>query len=105
MHETKSTSRDLTKAVRNRPGVSPLKNPEMQKQFAAGLPTIKNKRIQIVFKSKPALAIQYSIYYNEVNSKFLTPIYVDFIDGKMDLNTALRQADDAINKRLDELKK
>jgi multiple sugar transport system substrate-binding protein len=83
---------------------SPLTNPEMVKQFGTGDPFLKGKNIQALFKSKPAPSPQFSIYTNDVN-KVLVPFYVDYVLGNKDLNTTIREAEDAINKKVEELSK
>ncbi|CAG7656845.1 ABC transporter substrate-binding protein [Paenibacillus allorhizosphaerae] len=83
--------------------MSPLKNQEMQKQFGAEIPYLKGKNVQALFKSTVSPAPVYSIY--EINAKKVGQAKVkELLSGNIDLNTALRQADEEINKMLDSTK-
>jgi multiple sugar transport system substrate-binding protein len=88
--------------VRESASASPLVNPEMQKQFGAGAAYLKGKNLQAFFKSKPAPAPQFSTYIGQANGVF-NPMYNDFVQGKMDLNTFIREAEDAINKKMEDV--
>jgi multiple sugar transport system substrate-binding protein len=79
---------------------STLVNPEMKKQFGAEAPFLKGKNLQAFFKSKSAPAPATSVYLTAARGA-LTPIYTDFIFGKKDLNTTIREAEDAINKSVE----
>ncbi|CAG7640771.1 hypothetical protein PAESOLCIP111_04170 [Paenibacillus solanacearum] len=83
---------------------SPLSNPEMQKQFGADVAFLKGKNVQAFFKSKPAPTPQFSNYRTEAYSVF-NPLYLDYVSGKMDLNTFIRTAEEAINKKIEEVAK
>lgn len=91
-------------AAKKRPVVSPLLNPELQKQFAAEVDYAKGKNIPALFKSKPALAPRFSDYYTTART-ILDKNYDDFVLGKKDMNTALRTAEEEINKKISELDK
>jgi multiple sugar transport system substrate-binding protein len=90
--------------ARDSAAASPLSNPEMQKQFGAGADYLKGKNVAAFFKSKPAPAPQFSLYLGDANKVF-NAMYTDFVAGKMDLNTFIRTAEDAINKKMDEVVK
>lgn len=83
--------------------MSALTNPEMVKQFGADLPVLKGKHIENIFKSKPAPAPQFSLYNYQANTLLYTEID-NYLNGKKDINTALRDADEQINKMLAEQK-
>jgi multiple sugar transport system substrate-binding protein len=85
--------------VRESAVASPLINPEMQKQFGAGAAYLKGKNLQAFFKSKPAPVPPFSPYYSQANSAF-TPIFNSYVLGNKDLNTTIREAEDAINKKI-----
>jgi ABC-type glycerol-3-phosphate transport system substrate-binding protein len=89
-------------ASKSRPAVTPLTNPEMAKQFGQDMPYLKGKNIQAMFKSKPAPAPQLSLYYNQART-ILQQHHANVIEGKKDVNTALREAEQEINKKLAEL--
>ncbi|CAG7616038.1 ABC transporter substrate-binding protein [Paenibacillus allorhizosphaerae] len=75
--------------------LSPLKDPELQKQFATKfLPGVD---LQPIFKSKPAAGQIFSKYYPQ-SRDIVFDEYKQVADGKKDINTALRSAEDRINK-------
>jgi ABC-type glycerol-3-phosphate transport system substrate-binding protein len=75
--------------------LSPLINPEIQKAFGTKMTSLKGKNIAGIFKSKPAYAPPFSIYHSKA-SDILKKAFVDYIDDKKDVNTALREAEDEI---------
>jgi multiple sugar transport system substrate-binding protein len=90
-------------SVRKTARMSPLKNPEMQKQFGADVPYLKGKNVQAIFKSTVSPGPIYSTY--EVDAKKIAQAKVrELLSDKIDVNTALRQVDDEINKMLDSKK-
>ncbi|MFE5320480.1 ABC transporter substrate-binding protein [Paenibacillus sp. NPDC056579] len=91
-------------ASRQRPVPSPLINPEMQKQFAADIPYAQGKNIPAFFKSTPAPAPRFSDYYTTARD-ILNKYYDDFVLGKKDMNTALREAEEELNQKISELTK
>jgi multiple sugar transport system substrate-binding protein len=91
-------------AARSNPAASPLKNPEIKKQFGADIPELKGKNTQGIFKSSSVVAPAFSLYHDKA-VKFVNAKSTDFALGKLDLNTALREADEEINKMLAEQKK
>jgi multiple sugar transport system substrate-binding protein len=76
--------------------VSTLKDPKYKQNFGKDLPELQGKRIDSVFKSVPAPAPEYSRFYSTAVG-FLRNNYVDFINNKKDVNTALRDAEEQIN--------
>jgi len=80
--------------------VTALINPDVQNAFGADSEYIKGKNIAGVFKSKPAPAPVFSPFNGDgmgiANKKF-----DEYLAGK-DLNTALREAEEEINKVLAE---
>lgn len=80
--------------------MSPLKNPEMKQQIAADMPHLKGMELQSIFKSKPASGTNLSRFYSESRKKLMSE-YINFADGKSDLNTSLRTVEDAINKYIE----
>ncbi|MCC2683145.1 MAG: transporter substrate-binding protein [Paenibacillaceae bacterium] len=89
-------------AARQSAAASPLNNKEMQKQFGAEAPYLKGKNVQAFFKSKAAPAPQFSLYLNDAKKVF-TPMFTDYVAGKSDLNTFIREAEDAINKKMEDV--
>nr|WP_280521316.1 extracellular solute-binding protein [Paenibacillus mangrovi] len=80
--------------------VTALTNPDVQNAFGVENPYIKDKNIASIFKSKPAPAPVFSPYDGDgigiADKKFK-----EYLAGK-DLNTALREAEEEINKMLAE---
>jgi multiple sugar transport system substrate-binding protein len=94
------TSNEIqTLAAKQRPTVSTLANPELEKQFAADLSYMKGKNIAALFKSKAPSAPRFSVYFGQGRA-ILDKHYVEFIQGKTDMNTALRAAEEEINKQV-----
>ncbi|MDF2719143.1 MAG: transporter substrate-binding protein, partial [Paenibacillus sp.] len=77
--------------------VSPLKSAEISRAFGLNKPVFKGKSVQSIFKSKP---VKYPIASQHrgraegiVRTKFM-----EYANGAIDVNTALSQADEEINK-------
>jgi multiple sugar transport system substrate-binding protein len=82
---------------------SPLKNPQMQKEFGADVPYLQGKNTGAIFKGTVAPAPAYSKY--ELDGKKIAQAKVkEYLAGNIDLNTALKQADEEINSMLDSMK-
>lgn len=85
--------------------VSPLKSPDVQKAFGQDNPLLKGKNMAGIVKSHP---VKYPIYvYRDVSEKIVRQKFDDFLAGKADANTLLRQAEEEINKavQVEQLKK
>ncbi|MDF2725651.1 MAG: family 1 extracellular solute-binding protein [Paenibacillus sp.] len=76
--------------------ISLLSDTKYQQAYGAEMPILKGKNIQSIFKSKPAPVARLSKYYGNggtnVRNKFN-----DFVDGKVDMNTAIREAEELTN--------
>lgn len=86
--------------------LSTLADPKMKEQFGSQLPSlnIENKNLQGIFKGKIVPAPKFSPY--ERNARpFLEGNIAKVFTGEMDINTALRDADEKMNRMLDEQKK
>jgi multiple sugar transport system substrate-binding protein len=81
--------------------VSPLKDPKYKSAFGSEMPVLKGKQVASIFKSKPALAPPFSIFYTKARD-ILGAKFKDYADGKKDANTALREADEEITKYVQE---
>jgi multiple sugar transport system substrate-binding protein len=79
--------------------MSTLVNTEMNKQFGADNPILKEKRLQSIFKSKPVPAPKFSMYEAKARP-FLEDNFPKVIGGTIDGNTLIRQAEEQINKML-----
>jgi multiple sugar transport system substrate-binding protein len=84
--------------------VTSLKSPEIQKQFAANMPELKDKNLQAIFKNVQADPFQ-SPYLESSIEKIILGGFDDIREGKGgDINTILRQMDEEINKQVAGLK-
>ncbi|WP_179136092.1 ABC transporter substrate-binding protein [Paenibacillus sp. 32352] len=77
--------------------LSALSNPELRKAFGSGLPMLKGKNLQGIFKSSPAYAPPFSIYHSKGN-EILKKTFLDYIGDKKDVNTALREAEEELTR-------
>jgi multiple sugar transport system substrate-binding protein len=77
--------------------VSPMKDPIYKKLFASDMPETKGKNIEGAFKGKIVAAPIRTLYLKE-SQAIANDIFVKYVNGEIDLNTALRQADEEINK-------
>jgi ABC-type glycerol-3-phosphate transport system substrate-binding protein len=75
--------------------VSSLKDPKFIAAYGKDMAPLQGKRISSIFKSKPALAPPFSIHYTKANS-IMGKYFQEYADGKKDVNTALREADEEI---------
>ncbi|GAA3409197.1 ABC transporter substrate-binding protein [Paenibacillus hodogayensis] len=83
--------------------LSPLRDPELKKQFAADLPELQKIDTAPIFKSKPAPAPAFSKHYRGARTTLMAK-YDEYNEGRIDVNTALRQAEEEINKAIDNAK-
>jgi multiple sugar transport system substrate-binding protein len=81
-----------------------LNSREIQQQFSMDSPELKGKNLQAIFKYKQADPYQ-GIYVDGAVESILLKGFNTIKEGKIDINTALRQMDEEINKRVDEVKK
>jgi len=79
--------------------LSPLQNAELKKQLAADIPQFSGIDISPIFKSKPSPAPAFSKHYRDAR-KILMTKYEEYNNGQTDVNTALREADEEINKMI-----
>ncbi|CAG7625728.1 extracellular solute-binding protein [Paenibacillus allorhizosphaerae] len=74
-----------------------LNDEELKKSFAANNPVMKQKNVQSIFKVKSAAIGVRTEYYDAAN-KPLKENLKKVVDGSMDINTALRDAEEKANK-------
>lgn len=84
--------------------VSPLKDPKYNQAFGAEMAHLKGKQLQSIFKSKPAQSPPFSVHYTK-GVALLRNSFTEVADGKKDINTALREADEKINQMIETEKK
>lgn len=86
-------------------GMNPVvTSTQAQKDFLADLPAAKGIDFTPFFKMKPAESYGKTIY-DAAGSKATIKYLQEFIDGKLDLNTALSRADEEADKAIQEQKK
>ncbi|CAG7615960.1 hypothetical protein PAESOLCIP111_01847 [Paenibacillus solanacearum] len=78
-----------------------IHNAEIKQQYAADIPYVKGKNIQGIFKSRPAKLPVYSKYNIFVNAA-IDQSFRDVFAGKTDVNSALRQAEERANQRIEQ---
>jgi multiple sugar transport system substrate-binding protein len=76
--------------------LSPLKSEAVKKAFGESRDFLKDKHVEGIFKSKP---VPYPVasQYRSKAENILIQKFNEFRDGKIDVNTALRQAEEAID--------
>ena len=75
--------------------VSVMKDPKYNQMFGQDIPELKNKRLTSIFKSSPAPAPAYSKYYPSAINMVVDG-FKDYVNGKKDVNTALRETEEKI---------
>jgi multiple sugar transport system substrate-binding protein len=78
-----------------------LKKQSVRDQFMKGVDFVSGKNVGAFFKLNPAPPRNLTKYDNPSNTDYATAME-DVLLKKSDLNTALRKAEDKINKRIDE---
>ncbi|MDQ1913450.1 extracellular solute-binding protein [Paenibacillus sp. GD4] len=81
-----------------------LNSPEARKQFGTGLPGFKGKHLDALFMLQAAKSPSVSKYEAE-GAKQLRSAFQNMIKQNLDVNTALRQAEEQINKAVEQLAK
>jgi hypothetical protein len=71
----------------------------MKQNFGAGNPAFKGMHITSIFKSKPAPAPFFSVYYPDGRT-VLSATAKDFIAGSKDVSTALREGNEALDQKI-----
>jgi multiple sugar transport system substrate-binding protein len=79
--------------------VSPLIKPEINRAFATELPYAKGKRLDSIFKSKPAPFLKPAAY-DGGGVNIMKSAFDRYLKDEVDLNTALRQAEETHNAAL-----
>jgi multiple sugar transport system substrate-binding protein len=80
-----------------------LKSQEIQKLFGADIPELKGKNTQALFKHRQA--DQYvSPYFDSAVESLVKQKFNEIVEGKKDNNTLLRELDEEINKKVEEIK-
>lgn len=80
-----------------------LNDPEIRKQYAANLPYVQGKNIQGILKSNPA-RLPVDTEYNGIVNAAIDQAFRDVFKGNVDINTALRQAEEKANQNIQQQK-
>jgi multiple sugar transport system substrate-binding protein len=97
------TSKDVEMLASKGGRVTSLTDKEVQQSYGAELSTLKGKQLDAIYKTKPA-KLQYPSEYNSIVTKYLMSAFKSVnLDGQ-DINTALRTAEEAANKEIQEKK-
>jgi multiple sugar transport system substrate-binding protein len=83
--------------------LSVLNSKDVQQQFGSDLP-VKGKNLQSVFKITPA-AVPPPTRYIKIAKDSMKEAWKAVVDGKKDINTALRDSAEEIDKKIDAAKK
>lgn len=76
-----------------------IENEKVRKEFGQNLPHLQGKNLEAVFKSKPTQATHVSKYEAHVGA-ILQKSIVQVASGEKDINTALRDAEEELNKKI-----
>ncbi|MCZ8516886.1 extracellular solute-binding protein [Paenibacillus filicis] len=98
-----TTSEEVQTDMTKQGKMSVLNKPELQKLFAANHESFKDKNIGAIFKSKPGLPHIPTLYDPIVTSK-LNQTLKDLATTSKDVNTVLRETEEAANKAIDTAK-
>jgi multiple sugar transport system substrate-binding protein len=77
-----------------------LMGKNVQEVFGANMPNLKGKRLEVAFKSQPAKALPVSIY-DSYAEPYMANLINAVVKGDKDINTILREAEEAINKNIE----
>lgn len=83
--------------------ITPLKNTDIHKQMGADVPSLRGKNLSSMYSQKQA-SFTYSKYYSAKVTNLMNSAFNSVRQGQKDINTALREAEEAIQKEIDQLK-
>lgn len=95
-----AVSDEFQTAISRQTTMSVLKNDAIKQAFGADFPSLKGKSLLSVFKSKPVPGTPSSVYRTAAEP-IISKQMSEYINGSTDVNTALRQADEEINKMIE----
>ncbi|MEF3312050.1 extracellular solute-binding protein [Paenibacillus sp. GYB004] len=91
------SSEEVQLALSQKGRLSPLRSEKVKDALGSENPALKNKDLPSIFKSKPVPYPVASIYRSKAESAAVT-IFRQYLNGGMDVNTALKQTEEAVNK-------
>lgn len=80
-----------------------LTNSEIKKQYGQDMAKFHGKNVEALFPKQPAKPMQYTTFARAAQSAFQQAFYAHMLEGK-DLNTALREAAEQVDKQIEEAK-
>lgn len=84
--------------------LSMLQDPEYRNVLGQDIPYLQGKRIPSIFKSKSPASPAFSPYYAKAID-MASALFIDYVNDKMDVNTALRTLDEKITQYIEAEKK
>jgi multiple sugar transport system substrate-binding protein len=92
---------DENELIKSKAGKLPaIVDQKIRKQFGVDVPSLKGKNLNVVYNYKPAPQYLPSFYEDIVKSIVNDAYYNDVYTGKVDINTALRKAEELANKQI-----
>lgn len=93
---------DEYQLAKSKEGVLPMnKNPEIRAAFGANMPFLKGRNVKALMPAKPAAASVWTKYTPVANGAMLEQLD-KVLQGEIDVNVALRQAAEAVEKKVAE---
>jgi multiple sugar transport system substrate-binding protein len=97
------TSAEVQTMINKEGKLTSFKDPKIKQTFGANTPELKTKNIAGIFKSSPAPLHAESLY-EEDGTKVVRSTYKTAMKGDKDINTALREGQEAIEKAIAAIK-
>jgi multiple sugar transport system substrate-binding protein len=97
-------SDEVQTAMARHARVPALKDPKLKEVFGQDIPYLQGKRVASAFKTSPAAPYVPTQFVNIANAEAENALK-EVVKGNVDINTALRNADEIINKKIEELTK
>ncbi|MDF2715966.1 MAG: transporter substrate-binding protein [Paenibacillus sp.] len=94
------SSEEVQMALSKKGRLSPLKSEQVKKALGSDNPQLKDKKLPSVFKSNPVPYPKASMYRSKAEGLVSTK-FRQYVNGEFDVNTALKQADEEINKMVE----
>ncbi|MDF2719378.1 MAG: extracellular solute-binding protein family 1 [Paenibacillus sp.] len=97
------TSKEVQAEIVKDGYVSALTDPELEKAFGSNMQSLKGKNIQAIFKLKSAPLYKVT-KYDPIAQEFLEKALNEVLTDGKDVNTALREANEKANQKIDQVK-
>jgi multiple sugar transport system substrate-binding protein len=94
------SSEEVQMALSKKGRLSPLKSEQVKKALGSDNPQLKDKKLPSVFKSNPVPYPKASMYRSKAEGLVGTK-FRQYVNGEFDVNTALKQVDEEINKMVE----